>query len=581
MKTLIIIIGLLGSGLIGCSKLPPKPIMTNHQIVNDRTLIPKPRATSEDKWGEYARVNTFDRIAPLADPRTYGVWASQALGGDPGREAENVNFYDDVADSTWYTHRNSRGEMTLEEIGRGAVQTRIAPTGPLIVVSGKGSGVTPGFVVKDEKGERFVLKFDPSFACGLATGADVVSSRFFYAAGFNVPENNIEYIDPTRFELSPKAKTRDDYGRKISLSQVQFKRLVDELPPCKKEGKVRTMASRFLPGVPIGPFGYSGRRRDDANDRIRHELRRELRGAMVLGAWLNNTDMTSYNTLDMFQKVEGERGYVKHFLIDFGATLGSGSTKYKSNQYGNEYYIDPPIIGLNLLAFGFRDPEYLAEEKIRFKSIGIFPTEHFDPENWRPSNPHPGLTAMTKRDGFWGARHLASFSDKQIEVVVQQGQFREEGAEAELIRILKYRRDKALRYWMAQAGSLDRFEAAGEVPEFRFLDWRRKSLPIDDEGLAYRWEVKGPSSRLRGVSAEPVIRPFDAKIWGSWKDALGKKPSGRYVTLKIVPIQTRAKETWVYKAPQETRKIAPATTAYFYLRDDGKLIWVGVDRSTN
>ena len=57
-----------------------------------------------------------------------------------------------------------------------------------------------------------------------------------------------------------------------------------------KDGRVRALASRFLPGRPLGPFRYEGVRSDDPNDVIPHQNRRELRGGRLLAAWLNHHD---------------------------------------------------------------------------------------------------------------------------------------------------------------------------------------------------------------------------------------------------------------------------------------------------
>jgi hypothetical protein len=73
----------------------------------------------------------------------------------------------------------------------------------------------------------------------------------------------------------------------------------------------------------VGPFSYTGRRGDDPNDIYAHEHRRELRGLYVVGSWINHADMKEENTLDMYGP---ESGQITHYLIDFGASMGSNST---------------------------------------------------------------------------------------------------------------------------------------------------------------------------------------------------------------------------------------------------------------
>ena len=53
-----------------------------------------------------------------------------------------------------------------------------------------------------------------------------------------------------------------------------------------------------------------------------HEHRRELRGKRVFCAWLNHDDSRGINSLDMLETANG-RGWIKHYMFDFGSLLGS------------------------------------------------------------------------------------------------------------------------------------------------------------------------------------------------------------------------------------------------------------------
>ena len=78
--------------------------------------------------------------------------------------------------------------------------------------------------------------------------------------------------------------------------------------------------SKYLAGVPKGPFLYEGKRPDDPNDRILRENRRELRGFRILAAFVNHTDTKAANALDTY---DPETRYLTHHLIDFSSTLGA------------------------------------------------------------------------------------------------------------------------------------------------------------------------------------------------------------------------------------------------------------------
>ena len=42
---------------------------------------------------------------------------------------------------------------------------------------------------------QYLVKFDPLSNPELASAADVITSKFFYALGYNVPENYVVYFD--------------------------------------------------------------------------------------------------------------------------------------------------------------------------------------------------------------------------------------------------------------------------------------------------------------------------------------------------------------------------------------------------
>ena len=149
------------------------PVLRDH---DDRPFSPAPE---EDEEAEVA--NGVDQIVlrPLADVfvfRTYG-------------EAHNVNALDEVPDSTWFENR----EVTPAEVRRGpCLPPGLTP--PLVVLRGKSSGDTPGFMVEDAHERRFLIKLDPALRHQpeIGTAADAVASRLYWASGFNAPCNDVE-----------------------------------------------------------------------------------------------------------------------------------------------------------------------------------------------------------------------------------------------------------------------------------------------------------------------------------------------------------------------------------------------------
>jgi hypothetical protein len=106
------------------------------------------------------------------------------------------------------------------------------------------------------------------------------------------------------------------------------------------DGSWRAIASKFLPGKPVGPFNWKGKRGDDPFDTVRHDNRRELRGLRVIAAWLDHFDTKQLNTLDMYVEEHGKH-HLRHNLIDFASTLGASATgPFPLANY--EYVFDAP-----------------------------------------------------------------------------------------------------------------------------------------------------------------------------------------------------------------------------------------------
>ena len=177
----------------------------------------------------------------------------------------------------------------------------------------------------------------------MGSGAEAVVTKVLYAAGYNVPRNSVVYFEPGQLQIGPRAKVPDGDGGKRPMTPKDLRKILDHITP-QADGTLRCLASQFLTGKPVGVFNYNGRRPDDPNDRVDHEHRRELRGLRVIGSWLNDADRRAANTLDMYVTEGDGRRYVRHYLIDMGSALGSGSWRPHQPKHGNEYMVDPRTI---------------------------------------------------------------------------------------------------------------------------------------------------------------------------------------------------------------------------------------------
>jgi len=344
----------------------------------------------------------------------------------------------------------------------------------------------------------------------LASAAEVVSARLLHAAGYNVPENYIAYVEKRQLKLKSEALlnvTTDDSRPPISSRSVRQEDL-DQLfeSASDGDGPVRVLASRFLDGKPIGPWSYTGIRRDDPNDIYRHEHRREIRGFYVIASWLNHADMKEENTLDIYNP---ETQRVTHYLIDFGASLGSNSTSASNPRRGQANSLDVKDSLTRLFTFGLYVHNYeKAPRTVFHPSVGYLDNELFKPELWKPMYPVPAFENMTNRDAFWGASIVTSFSDAQIEAAVSAAELSDPKAAQGLVDFLVERRDRVGAYWFGRLNALARFRLPGG-DHLRGTDLAVARGYAATEETRYRIRVySGDREACGGLSIlEPGSRP--------------------------------------------------------------------------
>src|SRR5262249_8928760 len=168
-----------------------------------------------------------------------------------------------------YSHR-----MAVDQLVRGPGGDR-PPQGRWTVVSAKSEGVTPGFTILDENKRRYFMKFDPREYPEMTTAAEVISARFFHALGYHVADEYIVYFKPDDLDLGQNVMLAGRTGKKRTMSRGDLLDILRKAP-LDRQGRYRAVASLQIPGKPVGPFRYFGARKDDPNDTVRHEHRRDL-----------------------------------------------------------------------------------------------------------------------------------------------------------------------------------------------------------------------------------------------------------------------------------------------------------------
>jgi hypothetical protein len=241
--------------------------------------------------------------------------------------------------------------------------------------------------------------------------------------------------------------------------------------PVQEDGSYRATASLYLPGKPVGPHRYHGTRRDDPNDIVPHEHRRDLRGLRVFAAWLGHDDSRAINSLDMLDTRDGVP-FVKHYLIDFGSLLGSASDGPNSPRSGNVPFFSWRESAREFFTLGLYVPRWARAKYPDYKSVGRLEYERFEAAQWTPEYHNPAFANLLPEDAFWAARQVLAFTDEQIRALVKTGQFSDPRAEAWVAECLIKRRDKVGQAFLNQVLPLDFFQI--ENGQLIFVDLSAK-----------------------------------------------------------------------------------------------------------
>jgi hypothetical protein len=528
---------------------------------NDRADIEEPAEREpsilwdyfDDSWG-WPRERWTD---PNRLIRNFGT----LFGGDQVKPAANINALDEVPNSTWFTNRIGLFPMSPADAARGPGRgTGPDRSGKWTVISAKTEGVTPGFNIRDAAGDVYLIKFDPRGCLNATTAAGVISNRILYAAGYNVPEDVSVVFRREDIAVGDGARIKGPGDVKRPMTEDDVDAIlarVDRL----NETEWIALSSKFLSGKPVGPFDYRSRRKDDRNDRVDHEHRRELRGFYVFAAWLNHYDTKQHNSLDMYVAENGRR-FIKHHFIDFASTLGAGANGLNP-RYGYEFGFDVVSVARRAATLGLVEDTWRTRNLDHgFTEVGYFDSETFRPDKFRPLQPNHAFANTTARDGYWAAKIVAAFRDEHIRAIVAEGGYREPGAAGYVTRILCERRDKIARHYFDRITPLDYFRA------------RDGALVWDDLGIRYNLYPASPvryrvrcamtdknrsdrkDSRTGWIEVEPTVLRLDE---GAAAAALEYADS-RYRFLKV-ECQLDRGDGWsdsvtAFYAPRSGRVIA-------------------------
>jgi hypothetical protein len=526
-----LIVAVMGSG---CAKsLPPLPLRPEPIAWADTLPIPEPESREE---GRILRTITVHVPYDLSED----VRVSEG-------EALNRTHFDDAVSSAWWERRIGYRDISPDELARGPLSRNGAPDveGTLKVRSAKADGVTPGFVMEDAKGDVYIVKVDPAEVPYLQSSVGIIGNRLMWGAGYWVPEDYVGTLDPARLTLAEGAEI-DGTDQPLTMNDVQkILTLTKPLP----DGRVRFVASKFVPGKPKGPSFFSGVRKDDPNDHFRHEHRRELRGLRVISAWLNDTDRREGNTLDVYVAP----GYLRHYQIDFAAGLGSGTDRPKHPKDDVERPADLIRAFARLASFGvYREGWEDMPHPVVHSALGFVKVEDFEPDEWKSAWDNPAFFSMSDADAYWGAKIVSSFTEAHIRAVVTEGQLPEPWLADTLTHVLMIRRDKVVGRYFSSVTPL-------EEPKVQSASAQALSLSFQDLGIdkgiwapsstRYEWSLSHPARGIEssgGGTAKAGMQQLDITWSGGSAGSLQGEES--LAVLRVLAVRDK-----YYQSPPDPR----------------------------
>jgi len=576
---------LIGCAVSGCGSTTPYTLGPIKTADPDDRPTERPEETAESMYWDRVDMSVIHQLEKPLNLNWTGRKIGQGLGVAEADEADNVNVMDEPPNSSWYKRRHFYEEMSPRELAIGPNErdtTGVAagPKAPWTVTSGKFQGAARGFEIEDARGDRYLIKLDGPEWPELTTSAEVISTKIFYGAGYHVPQNTITRFSPDQLQIADDARVNAPEGRR-SMTREDLRALLEPYDR-GPDGTIRGLASKFVEGEPLGPIFFKGTRDGDENDRVRHEQRRELRGLRVVSSWLNDADRRHANTLAVYT----DERYVKHYLLDMGSTLGANATQPHTPIYGQAYLIDLRKIPAAFSSFGaYRFPWWDYDPTPPYKAVGYFRTDVFKPGEWVPTYPNPAFEKLTERDGYWGAKLVMSFSDEDIEAIVETARISNPDAEAYLVDVLQKRRDKIGRYWFDKVNPLDRFavtapslanqgsgssggaSSAGSAT-LQFEDLAVEGGLVSDDARAYTYQLHlddEPIGASRTTDDTQIPLAVDGTRLAAHLDTQGRSAAEE----RVVRIDLRTREDGSVSDP---------TRVYVHVPSSGSPRVVGLER---
>lgn len=411
--------------------------------VNDRVPVSKPPAAYTEGLVEYYFAQEF------VEPAKYVLTV-----GESNKPARNVNSLGNVPDSAWFTNRNP----TPDEVRNGPGQGGPDRSQPWRVVGVKQGGMAIGVTIIDARDDKYVLKFDEKDFPETESSADVIVQRLTWAMGYNVPENHVVTFKRDQLVLDDKAEFSTRSGNKRPMTPADLDKYLGMAN--STNGVFRGLTSKMVKGKPLGGIEPTGVRASDPNDRIPHELRRDLRGQRALWAWVNHIDIKSQNSLVVLTP----ENYLEWYALDFGESLGVAALTTSVPRLGYRGTYSFSTAALSFVTFGaYVHPWERTERYPKYRGLGEFEAAHFDPEKWSANHRWRPVDIADRVDQFWATEIILRLTPAHVRAAVEAGQYTDKRTTDYLVETLLARQRRLGRWALGRVAPITNIEASGAL----------------------------------------------------------------------------------------------------------------------
>ena len=252
----------------------------------------------------------------------------------------------------------------------------------------------------------------------------MISSRFFHALGYYVPETYLAVFDRERLVVETNASDVTSNADVRPLLPEHIDRLLANVAR-RRDGRYRAVALRVpTDGVSlVGPYQLFGTRSDDPNDIVPHEHRRELRGLQVFSAWLNHARMDALHTIDIVVQPTGSRRTSATTSSTSWRRWAAASTGRRRCGRAGIRSTDRAPRSATSPASAIYTPAWMRAKYPDLPAVGAFDSATFEPDKWTNIYDVAPFANRLPDDAFWAARQVTAFTDEDIRAIVKVAQY--------------------------------------------------------------------------------------------------------------------------------------------------------------